>query len=113
MNDRKDGGNDGGGNLCDRNKKKFLDTQVSLAPTPVRPSVRPSVSMEGNTFGLPFCQRLWDLIKCRDDIAVAAMVADMEVHIVADMEVDKMADKVANKVADKKTKFARFKLCKV
>ena len=43
MNDRKDGGNDGGGNLCDRNKKKFLDTQVSLAPTPVRPSVRPKV----------------------------------------------------------------------
>ena len=109
MNDRKDGGNDGGGNLCDRNKKKFLDTQVSLAPTPASPSV----SMEGNTFGLPFCQRLWDLIKCRDDIAVAAMVADMEVHMVADMEVDKMADKVANKVADKKTKFARFKLCKV
>ena len=54
MNDRKDGGNDGGGNLCDRNKKKFLDTQVSLAPTPASPSV----SMEGNTFGLPFCQRL-------------------------------------------------------
>ena len=39
-----------------------------------------------------FCQRLCDLTKRQDDIAVADMVADMEVHIVADMEVDKVAD---------------------
>ena len=57
----------------------LLDTQVSLAPTPVSPSVH-------NTFGYPF----WDLTKRRDNIALAAMVAelvaDMEVHMVADME---------------------------
>ena len=43
---------------------------MSLAPTPVRPSVRRS-----HVFGFPFCQRLWYLTKRRDDIAVA----DMEV----------------------------------
>ena len=41
------------------------------------------------TFGFPFCLRLWDLTKRRDDIVVADMVvdmaADMEVHMVADM----------------------------
>ena len=31
---------------------------------------------------------------------VAAMVADMEVHMVTDMEVDKVADKVAGMVAE-------------
>ena len=75
-----------------KNQKKvsfyLLDTQVSLAPTPVSPSVH-------NTFGYPF----WDLTKRRDNIALAAMVAelvaDMEVHMMADMEVDKVADKVA------------------
>ena len=36
----------------------------------------------------------------KDDIAVAAMVADMEVHMVADMEVDKVAYKVADMVAN-------------
>ena len=62
-----------------------------------------------DSFGFPFCQRLWDLTKRRDDIAVADMVADisadMEVHMVADMGVDKVADMVADmevdKVADK------------
>ena len=49
---------------------------VSLAPTPVRPS-------EGNSFRFTFCQRLWDLTKRWDDIAVADMVANM----VANMEV--------------------------
>ena len=34
----------------------FLDTHVSLAPTHVSPSVRPSVR---NTFEFPFYQRLW------------------------------------------------------
>ena len=61
-----------------------------------------------DTFGFSFCQRLWDLTKRRDNIAVTVMVADMaadiEVHMVADMEVDKVADMAAvmevNKVAD-------------
>ena len=65
-----------------------------------------------NTFGFPFCERLWDLTKHRHDIVVANMVADMvadmEVDMVADMEVDMVADKVADKkadmVADKKNK---------
>ena len=56
----------------------FLDTQVSLAPTPASPSVGPSVR---NSFGFPFCQCLWDLTKRRDDI----VMADMEVDIVAYM----------------------------
>ena len=67
----------------------FLDTQVSLAPTPASPSVGPSVR---NSFGFPFCQCLWDLTKRWDDIAVADMVADMA----ADMEVDKVADMAAD-----------------
>ena len=50
----------------------------------------------GHAFGFPFCQRLLDLTKRRDDIAVADMVADtaanMVVHMVADTEVDKVAD---------------------
>ena len=54
-----------------------------------------------NTFGFPFCERLWDLTKHRHDIVVANMVADMvadmEVDMVADMEVDKVADMVADK----------------
>ena len=54
-----------------------------------------------HTFGFPFCRRLCDLTKRRDDIAVADMVADTaEVHMVADTEVGKVADKVAGKVAD-------------
>ena len=66
----------------------FLDTKVYLAPIPASPSV-------SDTFGVPFCQRLWDLTKRRDNIAMAAMVAEMA----ADMEVHKVADKVADKVA--------------
>ena len=73
----------------------FLDTQVTLAPIPVRRSVRLSVR---NSFGFPFCQRLWDLTKRLDDIGVANMVADMA----AEMEVDKVADMVADMAADKK-----------
>ena len=69
---------------------------MSLAPTPVSLSISPSVR-----FGLTFCQRLWDLSKRQDDIAKAALVADMaadmEVHMVADMEVDKVADMAADK----------------
>ena len=38
----------------------------------------------GHPFIFPFCQRHWDLKKRRDDIAVADMVADMEVHMLAD-----------------------------
>ena len=68
----------------------FLDTQVSLAPTPVS----------------PFCQHLWALTKRRDDIVVADMVpdmvADMELDMVADIEVDKVANVVANKEEKKK-----------
>ena len=38
----------------------FLDTHVSLAPTHVCLSVRPSVGPSiGHTFGFPICQRLW------------------------------------------------------
>ena len=59
-----------------------------------------------NTYGFPFCQR--DLTKRWDDIAVAAMVADMaanmEVHMVADMEVDKVAAMVAFMLAGIVTK---------
>ena len=51
-----------------------------------------------NTFRFPFCQRLWDLTKRRNDIVVADMVADMEVDMVADMEVDKVADKNGTKM---------------
>ena len=39
----------------------FLDAQASLAPTPVRTSVRKFV---GHTFRFPFCQCLWTLIIC-------------------------------------------------
>ena len=60
--------------------KLTLDTQVSLAPSPVSLSVGP--------FGFPFCQHLWDLTKRRDDIAVANMAADMQMHMVADMAAD-------------------------
>ena len=52
------------------------------APTPVSLSVRKS---EGHTFGFPFCQRLWDLTKRQDDIALADMAAKMEVHMLTDM----------------------------
>ena len=45
-----------------------------------------------NNFGFPFCQSLWDLTKRRDDIAVADMAADIEMHMVADMEVDNNLD---------------------
>ena len=85
--------------LIENGTIKFLDTQVSLAPTPVRPSVRKSVR---HTFGFPFCQHLWDLTKRPDDIVVANMVANMEVNKVANMEVDKVTDKVADMVADNK-----------
>ena len=43
------------------------------------------------------CQRLCDLTKRQDDIAVADMAVDMEVHIVADMEVDKVAHMASDK----------------
>ena len=43
-------------------------------------------------FEFPFCQPLWALTKCQDDIVVADMVADMEV--------DTVANKVDNMVAD-------------
>ena len=76
---------------------------MSLAPSYPGQSVR--LLSVHNTFGFTFCQRLWDLTKRRDDIAMAAMLAympaDMEVHMVADMEVDKVADMVANMAADK------------
>ena len=72
---------------------QFLDTQVSLAPTSVRPSVSKSVC---DSFGFSFCQRPSDLTKRLDDIVVADMVvdmaADMEVHMLADIEVDKIAN---------------------
>ena len=76
-----------------------------LAPTPVFPSVGWSV---GDTFGFPFCQRLWALTKRRDDIVVVDMEvdkvaeirADMELEMVADMEVDKVADMEVDMVAD-------------
>ena len=45
----------------------------------------------GHTFGFPFCQPLWALTKCRDDIVVADTVAIMESNMVADMEVDNVA----------------------
>ena len=44
-----------------------------------------------HTFVFPFWQRLWDLTKHQDDIAVADMVADMVDDLMADMEVDKVA----------------------
>ena len=52
--------------------------------------VRPSVVR--HTFGIPFCQRLWGLTKRQDDIALADMVADMEVDMVAEMEGDMVAE---------------------
>ena len=51
-----------------------------------------------DTFGFPFCQRLWALTKRRDDI----VVADMEVDMVTDMEMDKVANMVDDRAADKK-----------
>ena len=53
-----------------------------------------------NTFGFPFCQRLWALTKRRDDI----VVADMDVDMVAYMELDMVADMEVDMVADKKKK---------
>ena len=80
--------------------------QVSLTPT-----VHRSVS---DTFGFPFCQRLWALTKHRDDIVVvdmevdkvAEIMADMELEMVADMEVDKVADMEVDVVADKEADIA-------
>ena len=54
----------------------------------------------GNTFGFPFCQRLRALTQRQVNIAVADMVADMEVDMVADMEVDKVADMVGDAEVD-------------
>ena len=66
-------------------------------------STYPGQSVVHNSFGFSFCQRLCDLTKRQDDIAVADMVADkaadMEVHMVADMKVDKVADMVTNMFA--------------
>ena len=71
--------------------KVYIFRHSSVSSTYPGPSV-----VVRDTFGFPFCQRSWDLTKCRDDIAVADMVADkaadMEVHMVADMKVDKVAD---------------------
>ena len=39
----------------------------------IHPSVPPSV---GDIFGFPFCQRLWALTKCLDNIVVADMEVD-------------------------------------
>ena len=85
----------------------FLDTQVSLASTPVSLSVHMLV---GHPFRFPFCQRPWELTKPRDDIVVADMAADMaadmEVHMVTPLVADMEVDKVADMVADEKHKGA-------
>ena len=70
---------------------------VFLAPTPLRPSVRRYIvgsirTAVRDTFGFPFCQRLWALTKRQDDIVVADMVVDMEVDMVGGMEVDTVAN---------------------
>ena len=72
--------------------KNSFFRHTSVSSTYPGPSVRQSI---------PFCQRLWALTKHRDDIVVADMAADMEVHMVADMEVDKVADKMADMVVEK------------
>ena len=76
---------------------------ASVSSTYPGQSVRPYVVVH-NSFWFPFCQRLWDLTKRRDDIAVTDMevdmVVDMEVNMVADMAVDKVANKVTDMVAD-------------
>ena len=70
---------------------------ASMSSTYPGPSVGPSVRI---SFEFSICQRLWDLTKCRDNIAVADMVADMaadmEVHMVPNMEVDKVANMAAD-----------------
>ena len=67
----------------------FLDTQVSLAPTPVSLSVGCLFVILSDFHSVDFTRR-------RDDIAMAEMVADtaadMEMHMVADTEVDKVAN---------------------
>ena len=46
-----------------------------------------------DTFGFPFCQRLWDLTKRRDGIVVADMVEDMVADKkLASVELDMVAD---------------------
>ena len=76
---------------------------ASVSSTYPGQSVRPYVVVH-NSFWFPFCQRLWDLTKRRDDIAVTDMevdmVVDMEVNMVPDMAVDKVANKVTDMVAD-------------
>ena len=62
----------------------FLDTQVSLAPTPVSLSVLPSSVR--HTFGFPFWQH-------RDDIVVATGVDKLAVEV-ADMVMDVMDTEV-------------------
>ena len=42
-------------------------------------------------FEFAFCQPLWALTKCRNDIVVADTLAIMESNMVADMEVDIVA----------------------
>ena len=91
---------------------RFLDTQVSLAPTHVSPSVRPLVR---HTFY--FLSKIaaiqlapYTLVKEYAECSnlMADMVNNMEANkvsdIVADMEVDKVADmlagKMVNEVAD-------------
>ena len=69
---------------------------ASVSSTYPGQSVRPYVVVH-NSFWFPFCQRLWDLTKRRDDIAVT----DMEVDMVVDMEMDMVADKVADMEVDK------------
>ena len=63
----------------------FLDTQVSLAPTPVSLSVRPSSVR--HTFGFPFWQH-------RDDIVVATGVDKLAVEV-ADMVMDTEVDMIS------------------
>ena len=77
----------------------FLDTQVSLAPTPVSLSVRRKVTL----FRISILSASLSPQKAtRRDIVVADMAADMEVYMVANMEVDKVADMEVDMVVDLK-----------
>ena len=71
----------------------FLDTQVSLAPTPVSPSFCLSY-FRSSILSASLSHHKASRRHCN---VVADMVANMEMHMVANMEVDKVADMVANK----------------
>ena len=77
--------------IDDNSPVDIFDAQASLAPTPVRLSVRESITLSDF-----HSVSVSETSQRRDDIVVADMVAEM----VANMEVDKVADKVANMVAD-------------